>query len=330
MPVWFVKKETLKKSGGGLTKGNKNFLQEAVHEKYGMPVVNKGLLTYENDSLLKTEVLPPVEWKPNYTRTGLIGRKLGHYALWLKNGKRIDTTVLQIADNHVIKYIPAGEFNPMTRKPLTKYNTSACLVIGSETIDPNTVTGAYLGFFKYSGVAPKRNLSRFIISPEAAILPGTQLNVNHFRVGDYVDVRGKTVDRGFQGVMRRWGFKGQPASHGVTKTHRRPGSIGGGIKHRVWPGKKMPGHMGNRWRYSKGCRIWRINTKTNTMWVSGFAIPGDPNSLVYIYDSKLIRRRPIKPHFPTFAGNEEELPEDLYVDEVHKFNDPTIFFEPEK
>lgn len=65
-------------------------------------------------------------------------------------------------------------------------------MIGSETIDPNTLTGNYIGLFKDSGVAPKRNLSRFIISPEAAILPGTQLNATHFKVGDFVDVRGKT------------------------------------------------------------------------------------------------------------------------------------------
>lgn len=130
--------------------------------------------------------------------------------------------------------------------------------------------------------------------------------------------------------MKRWGFKGQPASHGQTKTHRRPGSIGGGIKHRVWPGKKMPGHMGNRWRVSKGLKIWRINTKTNTMWVTGHGIAGDPNGLVYIYDTVLPLRKTKEPHFPTFAGNEAELPEDIYADGVHNFSEPTIFYEPEK
>lgn len=129
--------------------------------------------------------------------------------------------------------------------------------------------------------------------------------------------------------MKRHGFKGQPASHGATKTHRRPGSIGGGIKHRVWPGKKMPGHMGNRYRISKACKIWRINTKTNTLWVSGNAIPGNPNSLVYIYDSILPLRRPKEPHFPTFTGDESSLPEDIYEETVHRFGDPTIFYEPE-
>lgn len=64
------------------------------------------------------------------------------------------------------------------------------------------------------------------------------------------------IDRGFQGVMKRWGFKGMPATHGVTKTHRRPGNIGsGGGKARVMPGTKMPGHMGNRWRVLRGVRV---------------------------------------------------------------------------
>lgn len=69
------------------------------------------------------------------------------------------------------------------------------------------------------------------------------------------------IDRGFQGVMKRWGFKGMPASHGVTKTHRRPGNIGsGGAKARVMPGTKMPGHMGNRWRVLRGVRV-RLSQK---------------------------------------------------------------------
>lgn len=64
------------------------------------------------------------------------------------------------------------------------------------------------------------------------------------------------IYRGFQGVVTRWGFKGGPASHGVTKTHRRPGNIGsGGEKARVWPGQKMPGHMGNRYRILRGLQV---------------------------------------------------------------------------
>lgn len=118
-----------------------------------------------------------------------------------------------------------------------------------------------------------------------------------------------------------------PASHGVTKTHRRPGNIGGGgEKGRVWPGKKMPGHMGNRYRIAKGLKIWRINTKYNVLWVQGSGIPGETNSIVYIYDTKLPRRRSkLAPPCPTYIPD-GELPEDMYDEEVHNFSDPTIMF----
>lgn len=130
--------------------------------------------------------------------------------------------------------------------------------------------------------------------------------------------------------MKRWGFKGQPATHGQTKTHRRPGSLSSGLKNRIWKGKKMPGWMGNKWRVLRGLKIWRINTATNTMWVSGYSVAGSINDYVYIYDTVLPTRSPKEPyHMPTFLGDESQLPEDIYDDKVHKFSDPTIFYEPE-
>lgn len=138
--------------------------------------------------------------------------------------------------------------------------------------------------------------------------------------------------RGFQGVVKRHGFKGMPASHGVTKTHRRGGNIGGGSKKaNVWPGTKMPGHMGNRWRLCRGLKIWRINTKYNVMWVTGTAIPGETNGLVYVFDTMIpSKRAKLNPPFPTSLDDSiEPLPEDLFSDETHDFRDPTIFFKPE-
>lgn len=140
------------------------------------------------------------------------------------------------------------------------------------------------------------------------------------------------VDRGFQGVCKRWGFKGMPASHGVTKTHRRGGNIGsGGTKARVMPGTKMPGHMGNRWRVSRGLKIWRINTKYNVMWVTGSGIAGETNGMCYVFDTMLPRRRPsIRPPFPTASAAEAaELPENVWDEELHDFRAPTIAFQPE-
>jgi len=82
--------------------------------------------------------------------------------------------------------------------------------------------------FKNAGVPPKRKLTKFMITENAAVQPGTPLYASHFRVGDYVDVGAKTIGFGFQGVMKRFGFKGGPRSHGATKFHRKRGTVGSG------------------------------------------------------------------------------------------------------
>lgn len=125
-----------------------------------------------------------------------------------------------------------------------------------------------------------------------------------------------------------------PASHGVTKTHRRGGNIGaGGNKARVFPGTKMPGHMGNRWRVARGLKIWRINTKYNVMWVTGSGIAGETNNMVYIFDSMLpLRRHKTAPPFPTCSTKEDDedsLPENIWHEDLHDFTENTIVFKPD-
>ncbi|XP_011176129.1 39S ribosomal protein L3, mitochondrial [Solenopsis invicta] len=306
-----------------LTEDNKQFLNEIVEDKYDPSKL----------SPLKIDLIEPtVEWKQGMKRTGLIAKKIGVYPLWLKNGKKVTSTLLQIVDNEVVKYIPPEKYNPVKSKrpPIQVKKRRGCLVVGAENINPQLITKEYYSIFNDTGVMPKRVLRRFVISPEAALQPGTPLFATHFKPGEVVDIRGKTVDRGFQGVMKRWGFHGQPASHGQTKTHRRPGNIGsGGTKARVMPGTKMPGHMGNRWRILRGVRILRINTKYNVIWVLGHNLPGETNNYVYMYDTLLpLRQFKTKPNFPTYLPSitEEPLPEELYADDVHSFADPTIEF----
>ncbi|XP_059617076.1 large ribosomal subunit protein uL3m [Phlebotomus argentipes] len=331
LPYWFVRQETVKHDDL-ISRDNKQFVQEVLHDQFGVPSLIKGVMTYPNASSgLHTGEAPQVEWRPFMRRTGVIAKKIGEYPLWLKNGKKIRTTLLQVIDNHVVKYYPPESFDPKSRSKIRNLNRYGCVLVGAASTDPSVLTKEYCGLFKDSGVMPKARLARFIISPEAQLLPGTPLNVTHFRVGDFVDVRGKTLDRGFQGVMKRWGFHGMPASHGQTKTHRRPGNIGGGgEKGRVWPGKKMPGHMGNRYRVMRGLRIWRINTKYNVMWVQGNAICGEVNNFVTVLDSILpLRRCTTAPAFPTHFESTEELPENIWHEDVHNFDDPTILYEPE-
>uniref|UniRef100_D3TM63 Large ribosomal subunit protein uL3m n=1 Tax=Glossina morsitans morsitans TaxID=37546 RepID=D3TM63_GLOMM len=332
-PSWFLRKER-KMRDNLVTAENKSFVQEIVHDVYGQSSVIKGVQSPNQicqTQLVKTGDSEVQLWTPNTRRTGVIARKIGQYPLWLKNGEKIRTTLLQVVENHAIKYTPPEEYKPAHRPKVAELNKYGCLLVGAESCDPSILTKEYCNLFKNSGVTPKRHLVRFLISPSAAITPGTPLNANHFRVGDYVDVRGKTVDHGFQGVVKRHGFKGMPASHGVTKTHRRPGNIGGGgEKGRVWPGTKLPGHMGNRWRKAKGLRIWRINNKYNVLWVQGSAIPGSTNGLVYIYDSILpLRRHKTAPPFPTVLNDPEEC-EDVWFEEVHNFKSETITFKPEE
>ncbi|PSN57774.1 hypothetical protein C0J52_07268 [Blattella germanica] len=320
-PIWFAKKDRTRYDEQ-LTPENKAFIKDVVHDQFGPPAIIGGVSTYQQ-SPLKVEPMERGTWFPGCKRSGVIARKIGIYPMWLKDGKKVLTTLLHVVDNHVIRYIPPEEFNPprlSTRCPKLKKRLG-CLLFTKE----------YCGLFKDSGIMPKKKLGRFLISPEAAIQPGTPLFASHFQVGDYVDVKGVTIDRGFQGVVVRWGFKGMPASHGVTKTHRRPGNIGGGgEKARVWPGKKMPGHMGNRHRILRGLKIIRINTKYNVLWVMGQGIAGDTNSFVYIYDTKLpLRKLKESPPFPTYypEDSEEPLPDEIYAEDLHPFTDPSITFD---
>ncbi|XP_014213140.1 39S ribosomal protein L3, mitochondrial [Copidosoma floridanum] len=327
-PPWFIK-QTRALGDDELTKENKEFVKQVIKDRYPHPDV------YGSPSPLKLHTIEPnIEWKPNYQRTGLIAQKIGIYPMWDKDGNKFLTTLFHVYDNHVIKYIPPEEANPMiTNKKNTKPFTKGSLIVGAIGADPQLFTKQYCGMFNESGVLPKKMISRFIISPEAALQPGTPLFASHFQVGQYVDIIGKTIGRGFQGVMKRWGFHGMPASHGVTKTHRRPGNIGsGGTKARVMPGTKMPGMMGNNYRYLRAQEIVRINTKYNIIWVRGQASAGETNSLVKIFDtlvplkSSRVLKKP--PHFPTYFPDPDNdpLPEEMCGENIHQFNDPTIMY----
>ncbi|XP_058063625.1 large ribosomal subunit protein uL3-like [Anopheles bellator] len=331
-PIWFVKKmRTLHNEQ--FTADNSAFLNEVKRETV-LSAANRNHATLlqlkdgQQDSAL-------AHWSPGLKRTGVIAKKIGQYPLWTRNGTKVRTTLLQIIDNEVIKYIPPEQYQPaqeprhrrLWRKPY------GCLLVGAENADLSLFSKEYAGLFQHSGVLPKKHLCRFIVSPEAQLPPATPLTVDHFNIGEYVDVRGKTVDRGFQGVCKRWGFKGMPKSHGVTKTHRRPGNIGaGGEKARVWPGTKLPGHMGNRWRVLRGLQILRINRKYNVMWVRGSNIAGSTNGLVYVYDTVLplrkhcAKRGPAgQPQFPTaLAPMFDE--EDIWLDELHDFRKVSITY----
>jgi len=315
-----------------LTEDNRDFVKHSIYDRYGPTKT-----TEESDGMPYVSPLRDIvhnrgEWHARSVRTGLIGRKIGVYPVWEKSGKKILTTLIQIVDNHVIKYIPPEVVQMNYGRRFN--STMGLLLVGAESGDPQRYTKEYCGLFAESGLPPKAKICRFMITPESVLQPGTPLYASHYKPGQYVDVFSHTIDRGFQGVMKRWGFKGMPATHGVTKSHRRGGNTGGGgEKGRIWPGTKVPGHMGNQWRKLVGQKIIRINTKYNVIFLKGPAIPGGTNSYVTLRDT-FLRTRALQeaPHFPTYYPNESEepLPEELMDSSLHDFSSPTLLFEDKK
>lgn len=295
-----------------LSEENSQFLRKLVPEEYKA-------LTNNKLCPLKDEPWPREPWVEGSHRVGLIAVKLGMMPVWTKSGEKHVVSLLQVQDCHVIKYTPKEEYG----------GKSAALVVGGKNVSPFHRSEPVLQQFRDAGVPPKQKVSSFSVSDNAILKPGTPLYAAHFRPGQYVDVTAKTIGKGFQGVMKRWGFKGQPASHGQTKTHRRPGASGpGGKPARVWPGKKMPGRMGNIYRTEYGLKVWRINTKLNIIYVNG-SVPGHRNCLVKVKDTNLPTRLKYNKDlpFPTFfADGDEQLPEDLYDEEMFQFSEPSIMY----
>lgn len=308
-----------------LTPKNEEFFQQFLKEKYPL----------NNGTPLKT-----APWDVNETfaegtaRTGLIGKKLGTFPMWTNTGQRLLTTCLMISDNHVIKYHPPEEFarigRPVDRR---RYQGLGCIIVGSDSEDPRRFTAEYNGLFKESGVMTKKKLTRFFVTHNARIEPGTPLAASHFRPGMFVDIYGKTIDHGYVGLrMRHRGLKLGRKTHGNTKNHNRIGSIGRGRKEcGPLKGKRMPGNKGHERRIMPGLKIYRVNTKYNLIYVRGPAVPGANGSYVNIMDSRMPKKTldaSNPPPFPTASLEENsKLDSELYDGEVHKASDPTIVLE---
>ena len=164
-------------------------------------------------------------------------------------------------------------------------------------------------FFK-SAVAPKKKLMEFRVTPDCVLPVGTELTARHFVPGQFVDVQGVTTGKGFQGVMKRWGFKGQPATHGVSLKHRSGGSIGNcQDPGRVWKGRKMPGRMGGKKRTQQNCSLYKIDPLRNLLFLKG-AVPGHKGNYVSVSDA-VKKQLPDSLPFPTYTEEEMEEEERL-------------------
>lgn len=201
---------------------------------------------------------------------GIIGRKLGMTQIFSDAGAAVPVTVIE-----------AGPC-PVTQIRTIEANGYSALQLGYDAIKQKHATKAAVGHAQKAGLdyAP-RMLSEFRVDSVDGYELGQQLTVGQFTEGDKIKITGTTKGRGFQGVVKRHGFHGRPASHGHPKK-RNPGTLGPGTNpSRVIKGKKMPGQMGASQQTVRNLRVERVDSERNLIYIRG-AVPGSRNSLVFI------------------------------------------------
>lgn len=238
-------------------------------------------------------------WDLDSTRSGVIAQKLGMTLDWDEWGRMYPLTILKVVNCHVTAV-----------KTEEKNGYNAVQVCGGE-ISMKRLNRAKMGFFAAADVPPARTLTEFKVTKNALIPPGTQLCSRHFVAGQKIDVQGTTKGKGFQGVMKRWGFAGGKASHGNSLAHRTVGATGARQDPgKVWKGKKMPGRMGGKKATMRALKIFYIRPKLDEFAVVG-SVPGGKGGFVRCTDARSNDfLQP--PPFPTFLPKEdEEVPEIL-------------------
>ncbi len=206
---------------------------------------------------------------------GLIGKKLGMTKVYTDKGEAIAVTVVDVSGNKVIQV-----------KQKSGKDGYSAVQVGYGEQKEFRVSKPLLGHFKKHGSAPKRVVKEFrFTSDEQLPAAETELKADIFSVGQWVDVIGTTKGKGFQGVVKRWNFSGQPATHGHMM-HRRPGSIGCRLTPGlVWKNQKMPGHDGVERVTTQNLKVIQSRPEDGVLLISG-AIPGNKGSIVVVRPAK--------------------------------------------
>lgn len=205
--------------------------------------------------------------------SGIVGKKLGMTQIYGEDGTAIPVTVIE-----------AGPCVVVQRKTADSDGYEA-VQVGLVEASPPKVTKPMAGHFEKAGVSPTRKLVEFEVAEGDEAKPGDEVKVGIFAEDDYVDVVGTSKGKGFQGVVKRHGFAGGRDTHG-SMFHRAPGAIGqSAFPSRVFPGLRLPGHMGMERVTVKNLRVVKIDEERNLLYVKG-AVPGGKNSYLAVKPAK--------------------------------------------
>jgi len=214
---------------------------------------------------------------------GLIGTKIGMTREFMESGQSIPVTVIKVEKGRVLDVIT---------KEKRGYNA---VKLGFFKLKNSKLTKQMKGYFAKKNTEPKKILKEFRVDSNEQYKEGNELGLEIFKDKKFLDVRSKTIGKGFAGVMKRWNFGGLRASHGVSVSHRSHGSTGQRQDPgKVFKGKKMAGHMGDKLRTMLNLEVVKSDLDNNLLYLKG-SIPGSKNSTVFLRESvKNVTRKTIK------------------------------------
>jgi large subunit ribosomal protein L3 len=206
-------------------------------------------------------------------KIGLLGKKIGMTRVYDESGKATAVTVIEAGGNTV------------TQRKTSESDGYTAVQVGFDTQKPQRVTAPLLGHFKKADSEPKKVLKEFRLPDGTSLEGAIDVNVTQFAPGDIVDVIGQSKGKGFQGVVRKHGMHGQPASHG-SMMHRRNGAIGNrSTPGRIWKNMGMPGHMGDDRVTVQNLRVLQVREAEGLILITG-AVPGANGSYVVVRPAK--------------------------------------------
>ncbi len=224
-------------------------------------------------------------------RTGVIAKKVGMTRLFQEDGRHVPVTVLALEDCQVVSVRTA------------ETDGYVAIQLGAGSAKQKNVAKPQREHFAKAQVPLKARVAEFRVADDATLEVGSSIAASHFAVGQLVDVSGHTQGKGFQGGMKRWGFGGMRATHGVSISHRALGSTGNRQDPgKVFKNKKMAGHMGDRQRTQQNLEIVRVDDERGLIFVKG-SVPGAKNSWMTIKDAVKVARHGEAPYPAGLKGS---------------------------